>query len=71
MPHAIRKSMNIDRVLNTPFLRDSLREAIGQIGFTTETTRIPVFSDNEPPMAPTPTHDVVFHTRAKNARVIR
>jgi hypothetical protein len=70
VPTAIRKSMNIDRVLNTPFVRDSLREAIGQIGFTTQTTRIPVFDDDELalPIAP-PLNEIVFSARAKNARI--
>lgn len=38
---ALRKSLNIDRVLSPPFSRHSLRNAVDNIGILQTTTRIP------------------------------
>ncbi|MDB4952787.1 MAG: hypothetical protein JWO36_356 [Myxococcales bacterium] len=38
---AVRKSLNIDRVLSPPFVRNSLRNAVDGIGVLMATTRIP------------------------------
>ncbi len=70
VPPSIRRSMNIDRVLNTPFVRDSLREAVGQLGFTAQTTRIPVMSADDLKLPPVPPRgELVFTARARNVRV--
>jgi hypothetical protein len=44
-PQALRSSLGIERMLNTPFVRDSLSDAIGEIGFHTATKKIPLFDD--------------------------
>ena len=41
VPMALRKSLNIDRVLGPPFTRHSLRNAVDGIGILLTTTRIP------------------------------
>jgi len=46
VPPALRASLGIERVLNTPFVRDSLADAIQEIGFHATTKKIPVFDDN-------------------------
>jgi hypothetical protein len=44
VPMALRKSLNIDRVLTPPFVRNSLRNAIDSVGVLLTTTRIPKIS---------------------------
>lgn len=44
-PPALRASLGIERMLNTPFVRDSLADAVGEIGFHTATKKIPLFDD--------------------------
>lgn len=44
-PPALRNSLGIERMLNTPFVRDSLTDAISEIGFHTATKKIPLFDD--------------------------
>lgn len=44
-PQALRSSLGIERMLNTPFVRDSLSDAIGEIGFHAATRKIPLFDD--------------------------
>lgn len=44
-PQALRSSLGIERMLNTPFVRDSLSDAISEIGFHTATKKIPLFDD--------------------------
>lgn len=46
VPPALRASLGIERVLNTPFVRDSLADAIQEIGFHATTKKIPVFDDS-------------------------
>lgn len=47
VPPALRQSLGIERVLNTPYLDGALTSAINDIGFTNETRRIPTFDDAE------------------------
>ena len=44
-PQALRASLGIERMLNTPFVRDSLSDAINEIGFHATTKKIPLFDD--------------------------
>lgn len=44
-PPALRASLGIERMLNTPFVRDSLADAIEEIGFHAATKKIPLFDD--------------------------
>ena len=44
-PQALRASLGIERMLNTPFVRDSLSDAIAEIGFHNATKKIPLFDD--------------------------
>ncbi len=44
-PQALRASLGIERMLNTPFVRDSLSDAINEIGFHAATKKIPLFDD--------------------------
>ena len=44
-PQALRSSLGIERMLNTPFVRDSLSDAINEIGFHAMTKKIPLFDD--------------------------
>jgi hypothetical protein len=44
-PQALRLSLGIERMLNTPFVRDSLSDAINEIGFHAMTKKIPLFDD--------------------------
>lgn len=46
VPPPLRASLGIERVLNTPFVADSLRDAIAEIGFETQTKAIPVMIDD-------------------------
>lgn len=49
VPPPLRASLGIERVLNTPFDADSLRDAVAEIGFETQTTAIPVMVDDAEP----------------------
>ena len=49
VPLAIRRSMSVDYVLTSPFVRDSLCQALGHAALTANTNRIPVLA--EPPPA--------------------
>lgn len=65
VPSSLRSSLGIERVVNTPLHRDSLRDALDQDGFTAATRRIPVLTDlaeDELPQQP-------FTARATAARV--
>ncbi|MGE0401603.1 MAG: hypothetical protein AB7T06_33185 [Kofleriaceae bacterium] len=44
-PPSLRSSLGIERMLNTPFVRDSLADAINEIGFHAMTKKIPLFDD--------------------------
>jgi hypothetical protein len=44
-PPALRMSLGVERMLNTPFVQDSLADAIGEIGFHAATKKIPLFDD--------------------------
>lgn len=44
-PRALRTSLGIERMLNTPFVEDSLADAINEIGFHAMTKKIPLFDD--------------------------
>jgi hypothetical protein len=63
VPPALRQSLGIERVLNTPYARGALANAIDDIGFSNTTRRIPTFEDDDAlPVMP------VFLARS-NARV--
>lgn len=49
VPPPLRASLGIERVLNTPFDAESLRDAVAEIGFETMTLRIPVVLDDPGP----------------------
>ncbi|MBA3453040.1 MAG: hypothetical protein H0T42_08105 [Deltaproteobacteria bacterium] len=49
VPNALRRSLGIERVLNTPFVRDSLSDAIAEIGFEAQTSMIPVMHGDAGP----------------------
>lgn len=49
VPPPLRASLGIERVLNTPFVADSLRDAIAEIGFEAMTSVIPVMLDDAEP----------------------
>lgn len=47
VPPPLRASLGIERVLNTPFRADTLRDAVNEIKFDAMTKRIPVLDDPE------------------------
>ncbi len=49
VPPALRASLGIERVLNTPFDADTLRDAVAEIGFEAQTKAIPVLIDDLEP----------------------
>jgi hypothetical protein len=49
VPPPLRASLGIERVLNTPFDADSLRDAVAEIEFEAMTRLIPVVSDDAAP----------------------
>ncbi len=49
VPPALRASLGIERVLNTPFDADRLRDAVAEIGFEAQTRAIPVMLDDSEP----------------------
>ncbi|HEY4179763.1 MAG TPA: hypothetical protein VGM90_23135 [Kofleriaceae bacterium] len=67
VPPALRLSLGIERVLNTPYAQGTLRHAIDDIGFSNTTRRIPTFDDDEVACAALPVMPV-FLARS-NARV--
>jgi hypothetical protein len=46
VPPPLRASLGIERVLNTPFDANSLRDAVDEIGFEARTKAIPVMVDD-------------------------
>jgi hypothetical protein len=52
VPPALRQSLGIERVLNTPFSTGALGDAIAEIGFDAQTRKIPVFGDDETAAVP-------------------
>lgn len=67
VPAALRASLGIERVLNTPFDADSLRDAVAEIGFETQTKAIPVmFDDLEPAIAVRAQHTKVVVARTRS-----
>jgi hypothetical protein len=60
VPAPLRTSLGIERVLNTPLVRDTLRDSIAEIGFHALTRRIPVLDDLSP----------AFTVRAQNVKVV-
>lgn len=60
VPPALRASLKIERVLNTPFDPDSLRDAVAEIGFEAQTMAIPVMLDD---------HEPASAVRAQHTRV--
>ncbi|CAN5914291.1 hypothetical protein BH11MYX2_BH11MYX2_08790 [soil metagenome] len=67
VPPALRQSLGIERVLNTPYDGGALSRAINDIGFSNTTRRIPTFDDDEVAGAALPLMPV-FLARS-NARV--
>ena len=66
VPPALRASLGIERVLNTPFDADSLRDAVAEIGFETQTKAIPVMiDDREPALAVRAQHTKVAVARTR------
>ena len=43
LPPALRTSLGIECVIDAPFVRDSLRDAITSDGFVNQTTKLPIF----------------------------
>jgi hypothetical protein len=61
VPAPLRASLGIERVLNTPLVRDTLRDSISEIGFHASTRRIPVLDDCAP----------AFSIRAQHVKIPR
>lgn len=67
VPPALRASLGIERVLNTPFDADSLRDAVAEIGFEKQTMAIPLmFDDQEPARAVRAQHTKVAVARTRS-----
>lgn len=49
VPPPLRASLGIERVLNTPFDAESLRDAVAEIGFEAMTLRIPIMTNDPAP----------------------
>lgn len=60
VPAPLRASLGIERVLNTPLVRDTLRDSIAEIGFHASTRRIPVLDDRGP----------AFTVRAQHVKIV-
>lgn len=64
VPPPLRASLGIERVLNTPFDANSLRDAIAEIRFDAQTKAIPVMLDDAEPASAVRAQ----HTRVAVAR---